>query len=176
MHRKILASVFAAAMLVAMAVPLFGGGGTALAEHKTFDIVDMNDRFATQTFPGSGGFAKVEVAQEGSIEVSRLHAKKLAPDHLYEVLVTIQLADPGDFSGDVDIVSSGPITSNANGHLKIKNLDLGSFDPDTYRVDIFVTHTHATVAGSGPTGAFLSSLLDRDPLLACQPFPVVTVE
>ena len=33
MRKKILAFVFAAALLVAMAVPLFSGGGTAFAGH-----------------------------------------------------------------------------------------------------------------------------------------------
>jgi hypothetical protein len=173
MRRRILAFVFAAALLAGLAVSLFGGGGTALAEHKKFDVFDMNDRFATET--GASGFGKIRVTQEGPV-LDRLHVKKLLPNHLYEVHVTIQLADPGDFSGDVDIVTSGPITSNADGHLKIKNLDLGSPDSGTYRIDVFVTHPHPTVEGSGPTGEFLTTLLDRDPLLACQPAPVVTVE
>jgi len=45
MRKKILAFVFAAALLVAMAVPLFGGGGTALAQGAptTSDIL-VNDQ------------------------------------------------------------------------------------------------------------------------------------
>lgn len=171
MRKKVLAVVFAAALLVGMAVTLFGAG-TAQANDKKFVVFDMNDRFATET--GASGFGKIRVTQ-GGLVLDRLHVKKLLSDHPYEVQVTIQLADPGDFSGDVDIVTSGSITSNADGHLKIKNLDLGSPDSGEYRIDVFVTHPHSTVAGSGPVGEFLTTLLDRDPLLACEPFPVVTV-
>jgi hypothetical protein len=168
MHRKILASVFAATVLVAMAVPLFGGGGTALAEHKKFDVFDMNDRVATET--GAGGFGKIRLTQEGSIVLDRLHVKNLSPNHDFEVIVTV--GAPGDFTfNPVDIVTSGPITSNTDGHLKIKNFDLGiSFAPGDYRVDILVVHPHQ------PDGTPGGDPLTRDLLLACQPAPVVTVE
>ncbi len=39
MRKKILAFVFAAALLITMAVPLFGGGGTALAQPAHRDLV-----------------------------------------------------------------------------------------------------------------------------------------
>ncbi len=175
MRKRILAFVFAAALLAAMAVPLFGGGGTALAGKPTFETFDMDDLFATET-TGASGFGKVRATQEGCIEVSGVNAKNLRPDHAYEVTVTIQLAVPGDFTGDVDIVTSAAITSDADGDLEINDFDLGCLDPGTYRLDVFVTHIHATVAGSGPTGEFLTTLLDRDPLLACQPAPMVVVE
>ena len=166
MRKSILAFVFTAALLAAMAVPLFGGGGTALAGKPTFETFDMNDRFATET--GASGFGKVRATQEGCIEVSGVNAKNLRPDHAYEVTVTIQLAVPGDFTGDVDIVTSDPIISDADGDLEINDFDLGCFDPGTYRLDVFVTHDHPT--GPDPFG------LDRDILLACQPFPEVVVE
>ena len=130
MRKKILALVFAAALLAAMAVPLFGGGGTALANKPTFDTFDMNDRFATET-TGANGSATVRHTQEGSIEIKKVLVKNLLPNHPYQLKVTIQLADPGDFS-DFDIETSAPITSNANGHLVINKFNVGSFAPGDY--------------------------------------------
>jgi hypothetical protein len=174
MYRKILASVFAAAVLVAMAVPLFGGAGTALAGKLI--VFDMNDRFATERYAHSVGLGKVRATQEGSIEIELVRAINLLPNHSYELQVTIQLADPGDFTGTVDIVISDSITTDKNGHLEIKDFNLGSFGQGDYRLDLFVTHTVSTVSGSAGVGEFLTGLLDRDPLLACEPAPVVTVE
>ncbi len=178
MRKKIIVFVFAAALLAALAVVLFGGVGTtptALASQPQFDFFDMNDRFASDT-TGANGFARVRHTQEGSIEIAMVQVENLLPKHSYELQVTIQLADPGDFTGDVDIVTSGPITTNPDGHLLIKRVDLGNFDEANYRLDLFVTHTHPTVPGSPGVGEFLTTLLDRDPLLACEPAPVVTVE
>ncbi len=160
MRKKVLAVVFAAALLVGMAVTLFGVG-TAQANDKKFDVFDMNDRLATET--GASGFGKIRLTQEDSIVLDRLHVKNLQPRHDFEVVVTV--GAPGDLTfTPVNIITSGPITTNADGHLKIQNLDAGSFAPGDYRVDIFVVHPH----GGEP--------LTRDLLLACHPFPVVTVE
>jgi hypothetical protein len=178
MRKSVLAFVFTAALLAAMAVPLFGGTGTtpsALASQPQFDFFDMNDRFASET-TGANGFARIRHTQEGSIEIAMVQVENLLPNHPYELQVTIQLAVPGDFTGDIDIVTSGAITTNPDGHLLIKKVDLGSVAKGDYRLDLFVTHTHSTDPGSGPTGEFLTTLMDRDPLLACQPAPVVTVE
>lgn len=141
------------------------------------EVDELNDRFATETFvPSAGGFVKMVMTQDGSIELALLQARNLEPNHEYEVKVTVQPEDCGFDPACITVVTSLTQTTDSGGHIKLMNLDLGSVPPGTYRVDIFVTHTHPTVPGSGDTGVFLSGLLDRDPLLACQPAPVVTVE
>ena len=42
MRKKILGFVFAAALLATMAIPVFGGGGTALADPSHRDLVQHN--------------------------------------------------------------------------------------------------------------------------------------
>ena len=125
----------------------------------------MNDRFASET--GANGSAAVRHTQEGSIEIKKVLVQDLLPNHEYEVIVTVSPSPPGDFD-PILTETSAPITSNANGHLVMNKFNVGSLAPGDYRVDIFVTHDHST--GPDPFG------LDRDILLACQPFPVVTVE
>ena len=59
MRKKILAFVFAAALLVAMAVPVFGGGGTALARQ---------DRVLVTHERGNAGFVEICVAEDAAVD------------------------------------------------------------------------------------------------------------
>ena len=126
----------------------------------------MNDRFASEV--GASGSGKIEVNDDGEVKIV-VRAKGLGhPDHPYELKVTINFAA---------VVTFGE-TSDNKGRIKFEDdLDLlGIAGPgDPHRLDFFVTHAHATVAGSGETGVFLTGLLDRDPLLACAPAQFVTV-
>ncbi len=125
---------------------------------------DMNDRFATET--GAEGSVEWQ-AIGGCIDISKLKAKGLNPGHSYEIKVTISVDFPS--FDPFRIVTFGPFVANDDGKLKVKDLKISDLDAGNYRVDIFVTHDHATVAGVGPTGEAITALLDRDPLLACQP-------
>ena len=133
----------------------------ALADDQEFD---MNDRFATQTFPGGGGSGEVEV-EDGSVEFE-IEAENFPPNHAFELKVTIDLTS---------VVTFGPILSDEDGDLEIEDA-LTGLAPGTYRLDFFVTHTHSTVEGSGEFGPFLTGLFDRDPLLSCQPAVNVTID
>ena len=133
---------------------------------------DMNDRFATET--GASGSGKVNV-HDGSVKI-KVKAKDLLPNHQYELKVSIGPGgDPtlGGFNPTGGVVTFGPVTSGKHGKIKFKvDLDLlGLLGPGLYRLDLFVTHTDPTVPGSGGVGEFLTTLLDRDPLLACEPAP-----
>ena len=139
---------------------------TALASDE--EEFDMNDRFAAGTPTGASGSGEVEV-DDGSVEIE-VGAEGLLPNHAYELKVTIGPA--GGFA-PTSVVTFGPVTSDDDGEIEFEE-DLG-LAPGTYRVDLFVTHIHPTVAGSGPTGAALTALFNRDPLLSCQPAPTVTV-
>ena len=123
----------------------------------------MNDRFATET--GATGSGTSDVAG-GSIE-TEVKAEGLIPGHPYELKVIINFANVVTFGG----------ASNNEGEIEIEvDLDLvGIAGPGNHRLDFFFTHNHPTVAGSGATGAFLTGLLARDPLLACLPAQFVTV-
>ena len=142
-----------------------------------FEKDDMNARFATETFePSAQGFVRTQLRQTGSVEVFQVQARNLEPGHDYEVWVTVQLTSCGFDPNCIDVVSSGTVTANDEGHVKFQNVGLGNLDAGTYRLDIFVTHNHETVPGAGGTGQFLTLLIGRDPLLACQPAPIVVVD
>jgi hypothetical protein len=119
-------------------------------------VADMNDRFATEK-TGANGDARVVLTQEGGIEIRRVKAKGLLPNHAYVLKVTVDLLG-------TPTVFSQTTTTNKNGVFQVHNFHLGNFAPGTYRVDIFVTHDHA----SGPPG-FPNDVLGTEPLLACQP-------
>lgn len=133
------------------------------------ELFDMNDRFATEK-TGANGFGKVFVTQSGgTIEVKLIQAKGLLPNHEYELQVTFD-----DFA---NFYTSACFASNPSGHWKITNFELpANFDPGDYRLDLFVTHCEPTVSGLGDTGEFLTAFFDRDPLLSCMPFVMVTVK
>jgi len=124
----------------------------------------MDDRFATET-TGASGSGTSDVAG-GSVE-TEVKAEGLIPGHPYELKVIINFANVVTFGG----------ASNNEGEIEIEvDLDLvGIAGPGNHRLDFFFTHNHPTVAGSGATGAFLTGLLARDPLLACLPAQFVTV-
>ena len=130
-------------------------------------LFDMNDRFASET-TGANGFGKVSFTQTGgTVEVQLVQVTGLMPNHEYELIVTVDL---------VTVHTSDCFVSNSSGHWKITNFELPAvFDPGVYRLDLFVTHCHVTVAGSGETGVFLTGLIGRDPLQACQPAVNLTV-
>ncbi len=168
-ERKVVRVIFIA-VVTFLLLPL-----TAFAD-EPFAVFDMNDRLAIEIFdPPAGGFGEVREIQEGSIEIAKVKVENLLPKHLYVLTVTVQ--PPGSFvPGNVfRIETSAPMTANKKGNLSIKKFSVGSLDPDTYRVDLFITHTHPPDVGVDLAGG-LALLLNRDLLLACQPAPVVTVE
>jgi hypothetical protein len=120
-------------------------------------VADMNDRFATEK-TGANGDARVVLIQKGGIEIRRVKAKGLLPNHDYVLKVTT------DLFGTPTVFTSQTITTNKNGVFQIHNFHLGNLAPGTYRVDLFVTHDHA----SGPAG-FPNDVLGTEPLLSCQP-------
>ena len=136
---------------------------TALADSQK-DEYDMNDRFATEM--GASGSGKISVHRD-SVRVA-VKAEGLEPKHQYEMKLTIGPA--GDFD-PTNVVTCGPKTSNRRGKANFRcDIDLVQLlGPGTYRVDIFVTHIHP--GGDGD----LAAVLNRDPLLACQPAPQVMV-
>lgn len=142
-----------------------------------FEKDDMNDRFATERFgPSATGHVITQLRQTGSVQIFRVRASGLEPRHDYEVHVMVQLESCGFDPSCIDVVTSGTVTASDEGDIQVRNVGLGNLDPGTYRFDIFVTHNHQTVPGFGGTGEFLTSLIARDPLLACQPAPIVVVE
>ncbi len=129
---------------------------------------DMNDRFATES--GAHGTGQVVVTQSGSFVVKKVNAAGLLPNHDY--VLTVIISPPGIFvAGDVRI--SAVVTSNPGGAVQFKNVNYGALATGSYRVDLFVTHVQATVAGTNPD---LDAIIDRDPLLACQPAVGLTMQ
>jgi hypothetical protein len=142
-----------------------------------FEKDDMNDRGASERFdPPARGFVQTQLLQSGSVHIFKVVARNLEPGHDYEVLVTVQLASCGFEANCIDVVSGGTVTASDEGNINVRNIGLGNLDPGTYRLDIFVTHNHLTVPGAPGVGEFITSLISRDPLLACQPAPIVVVE
>ena len=153
---RVIAIVFLSLLLVPLSVVVAG---------QQVEKDDMNDRFAIQTFdPPANGHVITKLVQRGSISIQSVVVKNLGPGD-YGVLVTVgKLADgcdPNTFDPQA-AVESPPITANAGGILVLNRFFVGDFPPGTYRVDILVVP-----AGTGIGGDFL---------LACQPFPCVTVE
>jgi hypothetical protein len=127
---------------------------------------EMNDRFAVETFdPPARGFVKTATTQDGSIEILKVQVHDLAGGRDYGVVATVSFladgCDPNVFNPQA-VVESDPITANEDGHLVLKDFFVGNFPAGDYRVDILVVN-----AGDGIGGDFL---------LACEPFPCVTVE
>jgi hypothetical protein len=142
-----------------------------------FEKDDMNDRGATETFdPPARGFVSTQLLQSGSVQVFKVVARNLTPGHDYEVLVTVQLESCGFEASCIDVVSGGTVTASDEGNINVRNIGLGNLAAGTYRLDIFVAHNHPTVPGAEGVGEFITSLINRDPLLACQPAPIVVVE
>ncbi len=129
---------------------------------------DMNDRAATEA--GAHGTGQVVVTQSGDFVVKKINAAGLEGGHEY--VLTIIISPPGDpVSGDVR--RSAVVTSNPGGAVQFKNVNYGALATGSYRVDLFVTHDHPTVAGTDPN---LDAIIDRDPLLACQPAVGLTMQ
>ena len=151
-----------ATLMVSLLMVVMVAAPAAADESHEFD---MNDRFATEK--GASGSGEVEV-DDGSVEI-KVEAEGLEPNHKYELHVTI------DF--DPDSVIFGPVTSDDDGEIEFEeDLDLVALvGPGTYRLDFFVTHIHDTVAGTVGVGEFITGLLDRDPLLSCEPAAMVTI-
>ena len=134
-------------------------------EDQEFEF-DMRDDFATEK--GASGFGEAEV-DDGTLEVE-VEAEGLIPGHKYELNVTIG-PQPGGFAS---FVTFGPESADEDGEVEFEvDIELA---PGAHRLDFFVTHTHPTVAGSGPLGAFITGFIDRDPLLRCAPAVFVTIE
>ncbi len=136
--------------------------GAAVANSLGVKTADMNDRFAVERFnPPARGFVTTQSTQQGAIEILMLQVRGLEPDREYEVVVTVGADGETDF-GPVVIAESGPITVNAAGNFTLTHFHVADSDPGTYRVDIIVMPP-----GEG---------IERDFLLACEPFFLVTVE
>ena len=135
--------------------PLAGPSFAHAAATHDFEF-DMNDRFATETGASGSGQADVE---GGSVEIE-VKAEGLIPGHEYELKVTIDFASVATF---------GPVTAQEDGEVEFEGVI--ALAPGPHRLDFFVTHTHSTVTGDGPIGEFVTSVIDRDPLLRC--FPAV---
>ena len=126
----------------------------------------MLDDFATET-TGATGSGKARVGSSVEVEVE---AKGLIPGHEYELNVTIG-PQPDGFTS---FVTFGPLIADEDGEVEFE--EVIALDPGMYRLDFFVTHTEATVVGSGPVGKFITAFIDRDPLLRCFPAVMLTVE
>ena len=124
----------------------------------------MLDDFATET-TGATGSGKARVGSSVEVEVE---AKGLIPGHEYELNVTIG-PQPDGFTSFVTFTA----TSDRHGKIKFQG-DI-ELDPGMHRLDLFVTHNHPTVVGSGPDGAFITAFIDRYPLLRCAPAVFLTV-
>ena len=157
---RVITAVFLSLLLVPLTIVVAG---------EELEKDEMNDRFAEITGgvtfdPPANGHVKTRLVQQGSISIQQVIAKRLGPGD-YGVVVTVgNLADgcnPNVFVPQA-VVESPPITANAAGNLSLKDFFVGNFPPGTYRVDILVVP-----AGNGANGPFL---------LACEPFPCVTVE
>ena len=145
---------------------------TALANDQEEEF-DMNDRLATEK--GASGIGKTAVNGD-SVEFE-VKAEGLLPNQQYELRITFGTAGLPPVPGNLAVVSCGPVTSIRNGDAKFRcDVDLVQLvGPGAYRLDLFITRIRPTVAGSGATGIALSGVLGRDPLLACQPAPMVMV-
>ena len=153
---RVIAVVFLSLLLVPLSVVVAG---------QQFQTDDMNDRFAILTFhPPANGDVRTKLVQKGSISIQEVNIKHLDPGD-YGVVVTVgslaDACDPDAFAPQA-VVESSPITVTANGKLALKHFFVGNFPPGTYRVDILVVP-----AGTG---------IGVDFLLACEPFPCVTVK
>ncbi len=145
--------------------PLAGPDFHAIGAGHGLSSFAMQDDFAVET-TGASGFGKANL-QEGSVQVS-VDAKGLLPNHDYELNVTI---GPGNTFPPSSFVTF-TATSDRHGKIKFKeDLDLVSLlGPGDVRLDFFVTHDHGP---STDIGALLG--LDRDLLLRCYPFTIVTI-
>ena len=150
--------------------PAFSGGHDDDEGEEEFD---MNARFATE-MTGASGSGDVEW-EDGSVEIE-VEVEGLLPNTPYELKVTIGTGGDATLAGfntDFGFVTFGPVTSDDDGEVEFEeDLDLlGLFGPGLYRLDLFVTHIGPTVDGAPGVGAFLTTIFNRDPLLACQPAP-----
>ncbi len=127
------------------------------AGHGHLSSFAMLDDFAVE-MTGAKGRGKADL-DHSSVQIN-VKAKGLLPNTDYELNVTI------DFTSFVTFTA----TSDKKGSVGFKDdLDLAGFGPGTHRLDFFVTHDHPTGTGV----AF--KLFDRDLLLRCAPFTLVTI-
>ena len=139
---------------------LTGPSFAHMAGSHDFEFAMLDD-LATETTGASGsGQADIE---GGSVEVE-VKAEGLIPGHDYELNVTIDFASVATF---------GPATAQEDGEVEFEGVI--ALAPGAHRLDFFVTHDHTTVAGSGPVGEFVTSVIDRDPLLRCFPAVFLTI-
>ena len=141
--------------------PLVGPSFAHAAASHDF-VFAMLDDFGTET-TGAGGSGQADI-EGGSVEVE-VKAEGLIPGHDYELNVTIE---PGNTFPPSSFVTFGPVTADEDGEVKFKG-DI-PLDPGTYRLDFFITHDHGP---STDIGDLLG--LNRDLLLRCAPFTVVTI-
>ncbi len=141
--------------------PLAGPSFAHAAANHDFAFAMLDDFAVEKTGAGGSGQADVE---SGSVEVE-VKAEGLIPGHDYELNVTINFASVATF---------GPVAANEDGEVEFEGVI--ALAPGAHRLDFFVTHDHPTVAGSGPVGEFVTSVIDRDPLLRCMPAVLLTIE
>ncbi len=136
--------------------------------------VDWNDRFAGET-TGATGFIIFKDTQQGTtVGIQVLKAKSLQPNHEYEVWVTVSPWPGPPATNTISEQSFGSFWSNAHGNLQVSGIQVSMPTTGTWRVDVFLTHTGPTVPGVGAVGPDLTLLLNRDPLLSCQPALIIT--
>ncbi len=159
---------------VLVALSLFAALALLPASVQAHEEADFNDRFAGQ-ITGARGEIEFKDDQEGSfIEISEIEVEGLLADHPYEIWVTAGLA-PAGFDPSLTQVF-GPFFSDEDGELEVEELEVGPLAPGSYRIDVFLTHTH----DDGVTGPLAALVIDpftiRDILLACDPPVFVTLE
>ena len=113
-------------VLSIMVVPVVLAKGNPI-----FQTSPLNDRFASNAGKGADGFAKVRTTQQGSIVFDKVIAKNLTPNTTYEVHVA---ATPGPDFVVAEIVASKAVlvTTNGEGVLHVKNIDLGGVAAGDY--------------------------------------------
>ena len=126
----------------------------------------MRDDLATDR-TGASGSGEAE-ADDGTLEFE-VEAEGLEPGHEYELNVTIG-PQPVGFTS---FVTFGTVTADEDGEVEFEgDIELA---PGNYRLDFFVTLTEPTATGGGFAGPFVTSFIDRDPLLRCAPAVFLTI-
>ena len=137
---------------------VLGGGG-----HGSSSYTMLDDFAVAKGASGSGTATWAWRPRRGGSVVIHVEAVDLEAVHEYELNVTIGRGATFPPSTFVRFTA----TSDGSGALVFDvNLELA---PGTYRLDFFVTHTHPT-----GTGVALG-LFDRDLLLRCAPFTMLTI-